>query len=248
MKTILTVLHGLFILSSGLIMGQQQDKIYGKPLIVLTERNPWATVIGSDVPTFAMYENGQIIYKKQENEQLKFYEVRLTKEELQEVIKSFLILESIYKLDDRISLSYSTDQPSNHLFLNIDLKKTIIVYGNLDKQSKDRQKAPEQLLTVYDNIKNYKNSSAKEWLPARVEVIFWDYKYAATSRPWPKEFPDLNSNSTLKSNSDSYSVFIDRKLFEPFKKFYLSMEEKQAVEINNRKMAISYRFPFPNIK
>lgn len=248
MKTIQTVLQGLFILSWGLIMGQQQDKIYGKPLIVLTERNPWAMVIGADVPTFAMYENGQIIYKKEENNQLKFYEVRLTSKELQEVIKSFLIPEGIYKLDNRISLSNSTDQPSNYLFLDIDLKKTITVYGNLDKQSKDRQKAPEQFLTVYDNIKNYINSSAKEWLPARIEVIFWDYKYAPKSRPWPKEFPDLNSLSTMKSNSDSYSVFIDRKFFEPFKKFYLSMEEKQAVEINNRKMAISYRLPFPNLK
>lgn len=248
MKTIQTVLLGFFILSSGLAMGQQQDKIYGKPLIVLTERNPWAMVIGADVPTFAMYESGHIIYKKEENGQLKFYEARLTAEELQEVIKSFLISESIYKLDNRISLSNSTDQPSNNFFLNIDLKKTIIVYGNLAKQSKDRQKAPVQLLTVYDNIKNYKNSSAKEWLPERIEVIFWDYKYAPKSRPWPKEFPDLNSLSTVKSNSDSYSVFIDRKLFEPFKKFYLSMEEKQAVEINNRKMAISYRFPFPNLK
>ncbi|OCB77669.1 hypothetical protein B0A79_11230 [Flavobacterium piscis] len=44
--------------------GQTDKEKYGRPLIALIETDPWLMVIGSDVPTFALYENGQIIYKK----------------------------------------------------------------------------------------------------------------------------------------------------------------------------------------
>lgn len=37
---------------------ERYDSLYGKPLIVLVESDPWLMVIGSDVPTFAMYEKG----------------------------------------------------------------------------------------------------------------------------------------------------------------------------------------------
>jgi hypothetical protein len=77
--------------------------------------------------------------------------------------------------------------------------------------------------------------------------MFWDYDYAPNKKPWPKKFPDLKSSSTIK-HGDMYSVYIDKTDFTEFKAYYPSIGEKEAVEINGKKMAISYRFPFPNIK
>lgn len=236
------------ILLSGLTYGQQFDSTYGKPLIVLTETDPWLMVIGSDVPTFALYEKGQIIYKSIENKKLKIYEVTLTQEELKKVIESLLISKSIYSLKDDITASDWTDQPSNDLYLNITTTKNISVYGSLNDNGESRKKTPKEFLTVYDNIKKYKNNRAKEWLPKTIEVMFWDYNYAPNKRPWIKGFPDLNSKMTVKFDNDSYSVFIDKEKFMEFKKYYSSMGEKEAVEINDRKMAISFRLPFPNLK
>ena len=34
---------------------KEYDSLYGKPLIVLIDTDPWQMVIGSDVPTFALY-------------------------------------------------------------------------------------------------------------------------------------------------------------------------------------------------
>lgn len=110
----------ILIFFSIVVQGQQFDSTYGKPLIVLTETNPWAMVMGSDIPSFALYENGQIIYKKIENKQLKIYEATLRKSELEYVIKSLDITDSIYKLPEYIEVSSWTDQPSNELILNID--------------------------------------------------------------------------------------------------------------------------------
>lgn len=77
--------------------------------------------------------------------------------------------------------------------------------------------------------------------------MFWDYDYAPKKRPWIKDFPDLNSPTTINGDSNFYRVYIDRKHFDEFKKYYKSMGEKEAVEINGRKMAMSYRLPFPGM-
>jgi hypothetical protein len=228
--------------------GQHYDSSYGRPLIVLIETDPWAMVIGSDVPTFALYERGQIIYKKVENEHLKLYEVSLTKSDLQNIIKSLGIIDSVYKLPKEIEASHSTDQPSNELILNFDSTKIINVYGDLGANSEARTQTPKLFLTFYDNIKKYRSDSALEWLPNKIEVMLWDYKYAPNKRPWIKGFPDLNSPTTVKRGDDSYSVYIDKKDYYEFKKYYSSMGEKQAVDINGKKMAISYRLPLPNLK
>ena len=227
--------------------GQQYDSTYGKYLIVLVETDPWLMVIGSDVPTFALYENGQIIYKLIENEKVKFYEVNLTQTELQKVIQSLKITDELYKLN-HIEASDWTDQPTNVLILNFRMKKAISVYGRLKSNGEAREKTPKEFLVVYDNIKNYKNPNAKEWLPNQIEVMFWDYNYAQNKRPWIEGFPDLKSPTTIKINDELYSVFIDKKDFEKFKKYYSSMAANEAIEINGRKMTISYRFPFPNMK
>jgi hypothetical protein len=233
---------------SELAFGQQFDSTYGKPLVVLTETDPWLMVIGSDVPSFALYEKGQIIYKCIENKQLKIYEVTLAQNELEKIVESLSIPNSIYKLKDHITASSWTDQPSNILYLNIAKQKTISVYGDLSKNVEARKKTPDEFLSVYDNIKNYKSITKKEWLPKQIEVMFWDYDYAPNKRPWIKGFPDLNSPTTIKFDNDSYSVFIDKENFEEFKKYFSSMGSKEAVEINGRKMAIAFRLPFPNVK
>ncbi|MES2141202.1 MAG: hypothetical protein V4511_15955 [Bacteroidota bacterium] len=230
-----------------ILVGQEYDTVYGKPLIVLTETNPWLMVIGSDIPTFAMYENGRIIYKKIENGHLKLYEVTLTGDELEKLIRSLSVSDDLYKLKSSIEASSWTDQPSSDLILNFDSTRIISVYGDLQDSKDARKKTPKEFLKVYDKIKKYKNGSAKEWLPNKIEVMLWDYNYAPNKRPWLKNFPDLNSPSTIKYNNNTFSLFIDKASFDEFKKYYLSMGEKEAVEINDRKMAISYWLPFPNI-
>jgi hypothetical protein len=103
-------------------------------------------VIGSDVPTFALYNTGQIIYKKIENERLKLYEIKLTKQELEKVIQSLAISSDIYKLPNDIEAARGTDQPTTELFLNIDFRKTISIYGGLDFNSEARENTPSAFL------------------------------------------------------------------------------------------------------
>ncbi|MEI6407968.1 MAG: hypothetical protein WCR52_01175 [Bacteroidota bacterium] len=143
--------------------GQQFDTTYGKPLIVLTEFSPWLTVINSDMPSFALYEKGQVVYQTVENEQLNIYEVTLSKKELQKMIQSLRIKDEVYKLEKYILASDWSDQTTTDLYLNIAVPKTISVYGNLE-QKEVRKRTPKAFLRVYDEIKRYKNPNAHKIL------------------------------------------------------------------------------------
>lgn len=233
--------------SGQVVEHDRYDSLYGRPLIVLVEANPWLMVIGSDMPTFAMYEKGQIIYKRVDGRLAKIFEVTLTTNELQLLIDKLVPSDDINDLDDFIEASDATDQPSTTLMLNYSKRKSITVYGHLGANSEDRESVPDDFLALYDSLKSYRNKAAIEWQPKQIEIMFWDYDYAPNKRPWIKNFPDLNSQTTIKVDGNFYRVYIDQKDFDEFKKYYKSMGEKEAVEINGRKMAISYRFPFPSM-
>ena len=105
-------------LSFTTLLGQTFNEKYGQPIVTLIETDPWLMVIGSDVPTFALYENGQIIYKKVVDKKWKYFEVTNNRETTQKIIKSLGITDSLMKQQDYIEASSWTDQPTNILLLN----------------------------------------------------------------------------------------------------------------------------------
>lgn len=229
---------------------QQWNEKYGKPIIVLVETDPWLMVIGSDVPTFALYYNGQIIYKKIVNKKWKYFEVTNDQETAQKIINTFGITDTLMNQPEFIEASTSSDQPMNSLLLNFDALKQISVYGNIQtKESEARKQTPKEFLTVYDNIKNFEDNNALDWLPDNIEVMLTDYSHSQeTPVQWPKNWPNLESESTLKRNESLYSLYLPNVNFEEFISLISKMKEKQAVEINGRKFSVSYRFPFPNLR
>lgn len=159
-KYILTI---LFMLCMTFSNGQKYNETYGKPIIVLIETDPWLMVFGSDVPTFALYENGQIIYRKIMNKRYKYFEIRNDSITTQKIIKSLGISDSLMKLPNNIQALWATDQPTNILLLNFDTIKEISVYGNLrNKNNEARTHTPGDFLTLYDNIIRFNDHSANE--------------------------------------------------------------------------------------
>jgi len=218
---------------------------YGKPIIVFFETDPWLMVIGSDNPSFVLYDNGRLIYQVIENRIINRYLVIFNQNEINEFISYLISDQKIFNLKNEIWSSDWTDQPFNILYLDILKSKKIIVYGNLNNPE-TRDKTPFSFVEVNDKIKNYRNENAIEWIPPKIEVMFWDYDYAPNKRPWIEGFPDLNSDTTINRNG-LYSVFVDGNYYDILITYLKETGEKEAVEINSRKMAISYRIPFPNI-
>ncbi|MBB6613156.1 hypothetical protein H7F15_19105 [Pontibacter sp. Tf4] len=230
--------------------GQEWNEKYGQPIVVLIETNPWLMVIGSDVPTFALYENGQIIYKKAVKKKWEYFEVTNDRETTQKIVKSLGITDSLMNQPDYIEASGWTDQSTNILLLNFDTLRQISVYGSLsEKKSEAREKTPKDFINVYDNIKKFESKEAKDWLPDNIEVMLTDYSHSPEKpKEWPENWPNLKSEATVKRSESLYSLFLPKENFEDFIKLISDLKEKQAVEINGKKFSVSYRLPFPNLR
>ncbi|PAM95712.1 hypothetical protein B4N84_06335 [Flavobacterium sp. IR1] len=239
----------IFVLILTSCTGQTTKEKYGRPIIALIETDPWLMVIGSDVPTFALYENGQIIYKKIVDKKIKYFEVTNDKETTRKIIKSFGITDNLMKQDDYIEVSTATDQPTNILLLNFEPVRQLSVYGQLrNLKNETRQKAPKDFLDVYDKIIKFEDDKATEWLPNTFEVMATKYNYAPEkSLKWNSEWNDIKSETTVKRSEDLYSIYLDKKYYEEFIELLKNIKEKQAVEINGEKYSLSYRLPFPNL-
>lgn len=238
----------LLILTTNNSFGQEWNEEYGTPVIVLIETNPWLMVIGSDVPTIAIYESGYIVYKKINKKGVDYYSIKTDSEEIQELISNLGITTELKKVDENIQASDWSDQPTNILILNFNEPKTIQVYGDLRDNKETREKTPKAFLTVYDNLIEYKNKKAEEWLPNKIEIMLTDYSHSP-EKPieWPENWPNLEDETTVKRSASLYSLYLPKEHFDEFINLISNLREKQAVELNGKKFSVSYRLPFPNM-
>jgi hypothetical protein len=240
----------LLLISLTNVSGQSYNEKYGEPVVTLIETNPWLMIIGSDVASFALYENGQIIYRKIVNKRYKYFEVKKDQKETQRIIKSLGITDSLMRAPDYVPASNSTDEPTNIMLLNFDTLRQISVYGNLrTRESEARTRTPGYFLTVYDNIIKFDDNAAVEWLPDTIEVMATKYSYSPEQPiKWNSTWGDIESPTTVKRSEDLYSIYLDRKYFNDFLKLLATLKEKQAVMINGEKYSLTYRLPFPNLR
>jgi hypothetical protein len=219
-----------------------------QPVIVLVEHNPWLMVIGSDSPTFALYDDGLVIYLARTPEDRRIYLwTTLGKESLDRLLASLPSDKSFAALRDDYAASDLTDQPTNVISRWIDgHRRSVTVYGNLRHVREARWRTPPAFLKLYDSLITFSDAEARPWLPALIEVMFWPYEYAPQpSAPWPVDWPDLKSPDALRRREESWSVFLPSARFDDLKRFRENLGQQQAVRINGRKMALAWRLPFP---
>jgi hypothetical protein len=230
-----------------------------EPIAVMIQTNPWLMVIGSDNPMIAIYSDGQVIQLNQEKENAPLYvQAQLTEQQLEEVKRKILSFGDYSKINKSYNLAPNvSDLPETKIFLNFRgaklgtsiyglmvLDTKILGFSSLPGQDKP-DTLPENLKNLHDYLANLKFDSSKEWIPKFVEVMIWPYENAPDeSIHWPKDWPGLDSPNTLKRH-DRYSIFLPGAMIEQLGKFLLTRKEKGAVEIGNKKWAVSIRYAFP---
>jgi hypothetical protein len=219
---------------------------YGKPLIVFIETDPWLMVIGSDTPSFVLYDSGHLVYKYIEKNEAQHRYLKLTNNEMDDFIKFLNISDEVYDMDEFINIykdDYVTDYPYNILYLNMDIKKRIVVYGDLRKYIGEN--VPKSFLEIYNKIINYRNIFAIEWFPPKIEIMFSEWSGAKNIRKWIEGYPDLKSDASWQ-HGKIYSVYLDIEKYSEFIDYYnLVYKNNEAVEINDKTMVLRYRLPFP---
>jgi len=216
-----------------------------KPIVLLTVYNPWLMVIGSDEPTFALYENGLVIYQRKNTDgSFEFASVQLTTDEFKALKSSLKIDKALYALDANKDYYTKTDQPTNviRLFDPVLGDKRISIYGDLfDDPEARRMAAPKRLIDLFDTLTGYSHPKAKPWLPEKFEVMLWSYD-TSDAVTWPSDWPTLTDPTTVKRDS-LYSFYIDIKDYDR----YLELRQSaNAVRLDGKNWAFSARFPFPH--
>jgi hypothetical protein len=213
---------------------------------MLTEFNPWAMVVGSDSPTFVLYENGTVIYQKNGT----YVSAKLTPAEVGAFING-LGRSNLTKLKDSYTISERTDQPTNVLLVRTDDMnyKKISIYGNirsLKTKSAEAVPLPDDLTGALRRVLKYDSANSTVWMPEYLEVMIWPFEYAkGKAADWPTCWPGLADQKTIK-RKNTYSIFIPKSQYEELKKFMAQLKPTQAVRIDNKKWAVSTRFPFPH--
>lgn len=228
------------LVSSTCFAPANADEIPCPATVLLIEYDPWRTVIGSDSPTFALYQDGRTIFRHEKQ----FQHTSLTSEEFGSIIDG---ASSLANLDSFYPLSRSTDQITQ-LFSLCTNGKThhVEVYGSL-RHDDIREVAPSELVALFDQLTTFTGAQAEPWLPETIEVMIWDYNYAPDeSIIWPSEWPDLNASNTVQRGDDSYSLFLSSEHLEELKLFLASRNQKGAIEMNGKKWAAGFRYPFPH--
>jgi hypothetical protein len=257
MRTLLAIIAALCV--TRVCAAVDFDPFQGpKPLAVFIQSNPWATVIGSDTPRVAIYENGDVIFAKTVNDRLVYYYVTLDKNELEKVREQLKPVLALQDLKPGYNIRpNATDLPEAMFYLQHGEREVAtLVYGLMAPGTKlpaytafpDAPKAtvpPDELLKFHKWLCELEHAKSEEWTPKNVEVMLSDYSYAPeASIQWPKDWPSLNSDRAIK-RGNSYSIFLDGSLLPKLREFLATQKPRGAVEVEGQKMSASYRFTFP---
>jgi hypothetical protein len=127
--------------------------------------------------------------------------------------------------------------------------KKISIYGNirfLEAESAKALPLPEDLTRALRRVLKYDSANSSVWMPAYIEVMIWPFEYAkGKATDWPTKWPGLSDQKTIK-HKNRYSIFIPESQYEELNKFIAQLKPTQAVRIDNKKWAVSTRFPFPH--
>jgi hypothetical protein len=218
-----------------------------EPVVMLTEFNPWAMVVGSDTPSFVLYSDGTVIFWSKAETSGRYLTTKLSANEMDGFVAG-LHIEELNALADSYSVDEGTDAPTNALVLRATAapSKTISIYGSIRLIKDNQVSLPESLKADLIRLDSYNNPAAVPWAPDRVEVIVWPFDYArGASLKWPSDWPGIHAPATVK-RKQTYSIFLPSADLPRLQKLLASRKETQAMLIDGRKWACSVRFPFPH--
>jgi hypothetical protein len=230
----------VFVAALGAVPTMAADE--PQPLVVLVERNPWLMIIGSDSPTFALYADGLVIFRKPDSAE--YLSVRLDETKRRDLVTQ-IAAEAIAGLRESYSASEWTDQPTNELHVwATGAHKTVSVYGALRREATARAKSPESFLHAFDVITKF-GPEASPWMPSQIEVLIWPYEHSPEEPlPWPDVWPSFE-HAQPRGADGLHQIFLPAKEFGRLQTLLGDLKPKQAVQFNNRKWAVSYRLGLP---
>lgn len=107
-------------------------------------------------------------------------------------------------------------------------------------------KPPQDIAAIWEFLNDQEWSGASPWHYEYLEVLVWPYSHAPDpSILWPEAWPDLTDPSTWH-RKNGFSIFLPTIFEDDFYEFLKTRNPRGAVLINDTKMTVSFRIPFPH--
>ncbi len=231
-----------------------------KPILIYVETDPWAITGRGALPRIAIYENGDAIYSTSKSDSLVYRVIRLSPAELDSVHGHLAPIFANPELERSYDLfPWADDRPSTLRYMcTEDTSRAVVIRGltcrglmrsgvyNPDSSFDKSAYLSVELYSFHKWLCELDLHGGREWLPKYVEVLLWAYSYAPDSSIyWPKEWPGLTSSRAVKQG-DIYSIFLDVAQLPKLRSLLASRKERGAIEIEGKKMSVSYRYAFPH--
>lgn len=228
-----------------------------KPILVVLQQDAWIAVIGSDSPSFVLYDDGTIIYRPLRATAEKPYVYRMVAN-ASKTAGALLDFDPDAMKDEYV-LTDASDQMSTVIWTP---RKRIWIYGNWRRVHDPEGDAPwwksfwtaprspnlpRELERTLSRIEHLRAHPGKPWLPKKIEVMFWPYENAPQwSIVWPSRWPSLSAPDTWIHGSDLfYSVYVPSTDYDELRKFLGMGERHGAILVDGHKMSAMTRIPFP---
>ncbi len=215
-----------------------------RPVVAVYEKDPWAMVIGSDVPSFVLYDDGQVIDSPRTGEPPGRARARTTAGPA----LAKRLFELLSPEPDRRSLSHSTDQPSTAFLIRTgDGWIHRSVYGmsqGCKPTGPDAQPVPPRVRDACAAIANLSLTDRAPWAAERIEVMLWGFSHSRLSpKAWPAGVPPPPSRAPPERGIVKH--VISAKHEPALRAFLKSLEPNQAVAHAGHKWSVRTRAVVP---
>lgn len=215
-----------------------------RPLLVLTEENPYLMVDGSDVPRLVAYEDGLVLFDGGRRS------VQLTPERVREFVAQvaapeFLALPVLTRVRDRGGL------PTVHIGLRLGTRwKYAAVYGIplgilVLRDGEPPPEGPPGFMAAYGKVLQFDAPEAKPWTPETIEVMLWDFSHSRDESPWPADVPAPPADWVPPPMGKIRKHLMPGSHEAALTKFLAELPETRAVGFNGHRWSVEVRRVVP---
>ncbi|MDC0740091.1 hypothetical protein [Polyangium mundeleinium] len=235
--------------ASPLVEFEGLAKLDHKPLAVLRERNPWLMVLGSDVPTIVVYEDGLVVYHKLVGDKAEALTVNVGAEAARKLVEELATAEFM-ALPAQISVTDATDQPRVGIALRQGSQWKYASVEGITRNGKatagETGVAPAVFVRAYQRLANFHAPGATPWAPETIEIMLWDFSHARTPPlPWPAGIPAPPAD--VKAPKEGvYHHHVPGRHEAATRAFIASLEQSQGVSVGGASASIGVRRVVPS--
>ncbi|MDI1449268.1 hypothetical protein [Polyangium sp. 6x1] len=222
------------------------DKLDHKPLAVLRERNTWLLVLGSDVPTIVVYEDGLVVYHKIVGNKAEALTVNVGAEAARKLVEE-LATADFMALPREMSVTTAEDQTTVGIALRQDSQWKYASVEGLGRDGKATAaktgEAPAVFVRAYQRLTSFDAPGATPWKPETIEIMLSDFSSARKPPlPWPAGIPAPPAGvKPPPGGGGVYHHVVPGRHEAATRAFIASLEQSQGVAMGGASASIDVR-------